>query len=46
METVPKSWNIQTMAMPNAVSPIRVTMNAFLPAVAFFSSRYQKPIRA
>ena len=32
------SWNIQTMAMPKAVSPIRVMMKAFLPGggVLFF----------
>ena len=46
MESVVNNWNIQTIAMPKAVSPTRVTMNAFRPAVAFFSSRYQKPISA
>ena len=46
IEVVLNSWNIQTMAMPKAVSPMRVTMKALRPAVAFFYSLYQNPIRA
>ena len=46
IEVVLNSWYIQIMAMPKAVSPMRVTMKALRPAVAFFSSVYQKPIRA
>jgi hypothetical protein len=46
METEPESWYIQTMAIPKAMSPMRVVMNALRPAVAFCSSVYQKPIRA
>ena len=46
MDTVPKSWNIQTMAIPRPMSPMRVTMKALRPAVAFLGSLYQNPINA
>ncbi len=46
MDSVWKSWKHQTMPMPKAVSPMRVVMKALRPAVTFFGSVYQKPMRA
>ena len=41
----PMFANRMNIAIRNPKSPMRLTMNAFLPASAFAFSLYQKPIR-
>ncbi|MND04745.1 hypothetical protein D3C83_251580 [compost metagenome] len=43
-DIVPKFANIRNIATRNPKSPIRFTMNAFLPASAFALSLNQNPI--
>jgi hypothetical protein len=43
-ESVPKLANIRNIATRNPKSPMRFTMNAFLPASALAFSLNQKPI--
>ena len=45
MLRVPVAANSQSRAMARKTSPTRVTRKALVPALAFSSLRYQKPIR-
>ena len=45
IECVPVYWNIRNIASRKPKSPIRLVMNAFLPASAFAVPEYQKPIK-
>ena len=42
--SVPVYWNSRNIPIRNPKSPIRLTMNAFLPAFALAVSLYQNPI--
>ena len=43
--SVPRLDQSSMMPSPKPKSPTRLTMNAFLPALAAESLRYQKPMR-